>query len=101
MAALGVVEALHEGRVMRSGRYVLAQRERDAILLGECLDQVIHLHATASPGSTGSGGNRYRQTHLITLDPSPTAFATRFTDPARSEERRVGKECRSRWSPGH
>src|SRR5688572_33045227 len=21
--------------------------------------------------------------------------------PARSEERRVGKECRSRWSPGH
>ena len=25
-----------------------------------------------------------------------------FTDPAkRSEERRVGKECRSRWSPYH
>src|SRR5687767_15640702 len=23
----------------------------------------------------------------------------RFYDPARSEERRVGKECRSRWSP--
>ena len=22
-------------------------------------------------------------------------------DPARSEERRVGKECRSRWSPYH
>ena len=24
-----------------------------------------------------------------------------FTDDARSEERRVGKECRSRWSPYH
>ena len=23
------------------------------------------------------------------------------SDPARSEERRVGKECRSRWSPYH
>src|SRR2546427_12534441 len=25
----------------------------------------------------------------------------RFIDTARSEERRVGKECRSRWSPYH
>ena len=24
-----------------------------------------------------------------------------FTDDTRSEERRVGKECRSRWSPYH
>src|ERR1051326_4442547 len=24
-----------------------------------------------------------------------------WIDPARSEERRVGKECRSRWSPYH
>ena len=24
-----------------------------------------------------------------------------LTDPVRSEERRVGKECRSRWSPYH
>src|SRR5256885_7498854 len=26
---------------------------------------------------------------------------TRYTNPDRSEERRVGKECRSRWSPYH
>ena len=25
----------------------------------------------------------------------------KFIDGARSEERRVGKECRSRWSPYH
>ena len=29
-----------------------------------------------------------------------TIFTIRFNE-ARSEERRVGKECRSRWSPYH
>ena len=28
-------------------------------------------------------------------------FAVTFADLGRSEERRVGKECRSRWSPYH
>src|SRR2546430_240954 len=28
-------------------------------------------------------------------------FYVTLPDPARSEERRVGKECRSRWSPYH
>ena len=28
-------------------------------------------------------------------------FGKRFLQSARSEERRVGKECRSRWSPYH
>jgi len=28
-------------------------------------------------------------------------FQKRFCWPSRSEERRVGKECRSRWSPYH
>src|SRR3712207_9159340 len=32
----------------------------------------------------------------------PRLFSFRWTHPAgRSEERRVGKECRSRWSPYH
>ena len=30
-----------------------------------------------------------------------TAFYTLCDDADRSEERRVGKECRSRWSPDH
>ena len=29
------------------------------------------------------------------------ALLDRGTNPPRSEERRVGKECRSRWSPDH
>ena len=28
-------------------------------------------------------------------------MVSRCSDEARSEERRVGKECRSRWSPYH
>src|SRR2546422_6211950 len=32
---------------------------------------------------------------------TPPAFATSRTLRRRSEERRVGKECRSRWSPYH
>src|SRR6266851_695545 len=36
--------------------------------------------------------------------PAPCLSSTRWTlssSPQRSEERRVGKECRSRWSPYH
>ena len=29
------------------------------------------------------------------------SMSAAFPDPLRSEERRVGKECRSRWSPYH
>ena len=31
----------------------------------------------------------------------PVKFGTVLADEGRSEERRVGKECRSRWSPYH
>ncbi len=30
-----------------------------------------------------------------------SAARKKFSSPERSEERRVGKECRSRWSPYH
>ena len=35
--------------------------------------------------------------HVAGHQPDPAVVASRF----RSEERRVGKECRSRWSPYH
>src|SRR2546430_9340346 len=57
-------------------------------------------------GPTGSGksttlaammdyANLHRHDHIITVE-DPIEFVHR-----RSEERRVGKECRSRWSPYH
>src|SRR5438034_6582209 len=38
-----------------------------------------------------------RATKFLTITPSYMHYSV----PARSEERRVGKECRSRWSPDH
>ena len=35
------------------------------------------------------------------MDMSFHVFTKRFHQKGRSEERRVGKECRSRWSPYH
>src|SRR5256885_458358 len=52
--------------------------------------QYLNLHC--SPGARAS----YSAAH----EPSPHP-PSRRRPPARSEERRVGKECRSRWSPYH
>ena len=46
----------------------------------------------------------FQEEARATLDddaPIIEAFAADVRDDARSEERRVGKECRSRWSPYH
>src|SRR5260370_42648409 len=42
-----------------------------------------------------------RHESLRTIFDSVDGQATQIVLPARSEERRVGKECRSRWSPYH
>ena len=48
-------------------------------------------------------GNYFEYTaeSLINIIPDPEPTPTPGGDPERSEERRVGKECRSRWSPYH
>src|SRR5260370_15629072 len=50
-------------------------------ILDELSDEPVNIHFVAHP-------------HILSTAP-PT------TQPPRSEERRVGKECRSRWSPYH
>src|SRR2546425_13142118 len=44
-------------------------------------------------------GREAMQREIATINPDPAHF--RSCPDARSEERRVGKECRSRWSPYH
>src|SRR2546430_15983579 len=39
--------------------------------------------------------------HECLVEPWDGPAALAFSDGVRSEERRVGKECRSRWSPYH
>src|SRR2546426_3250155 len=50
------------------------------------------LYRTASEGSAGRGGEPLRVR---------SRRPRRLGSEVRSEERRVGKECRSRWSPYH
>ena len=43
----------------------------------------------------------FRITDIMFAGTDEELKQTKVTQPARSEERRVGKECRSRWSPYH
>ena len=47
-----------------------------------------------------SGKSRTEQQEAI-MSEVDTALSRDLTNNYRSEERRVGKECRSRWSPYH
>ena len=54
-------------------------------------------------GGTGSFGNTVLK-HFLSTDIGEIRIFSRDEkkqDDMRSEERRVGKECRSRWSPHH
>src|SRR2546430_17716265 len=51
--------------------------------------------------SGGPGPDHFDPGGLISVSCIPDPCPNPFSDPFRSEERRVGKECRSRWSPYH
>src|SRR2546422_2895989 len=60
----------------------------------------------AQPGSApalGAGGPRFESARPDQISPIQEVTEARFWRCCivRSEERRVGKECRSRWSPYH
>ena len=49
----------------------------------------------------GSNGNMYPSEGTVRKQKVAVALQYNKGEQARSEERRVGKECRSRWSPYH
>ena len=86
----------------------LNRTERDA-RLEQLLDELHIGHVRTSLGMSLSGGERRRveiaralaaEPRFILLD-EPFAGVDPISVIDRSEERRVGKECRSRWSPYH
>ena len=70
-------------------------------------------HGTKLPnGTSWFTGTLHGTASFVPKDPTQPSYAGRFTtwfgdennlknEVERSEERRVGKECRSRWSPYH
>ena len=77
---------------------------------------IAHLHMRDDQGNGTMDHNKFRETvelisrnHpdcdiILNLTTSGDIYATdetRMQHTTRSEERRVGKECRSRWSPYH
>src|ERR1039457_724303 len=58
-------------------------------------DMMLEVGYVANKGSSVYTGSPY--TAAARIDQVPASVLTQY----RSEERRVGKECRSRWSPYH
>src|SRR3989454_8625396 len=82
-------------RFEREGGYAVTARI-DAVLHGLEFDPA---QARVTPLSALSGGELGRLGLARQL--MSTADVLLLDEPTRSEERRVGKECRSRWSPYH
>src|SRR2546425_9309489 len=69
-----------------------------AFLTAEMLEKLHYLHRTFDEAVSRKFLDRY----LEALDPQHLHFTQAdLAEFERSEERRVGKECRSRWSPYH
>src|SRR5471032_1456504 len=63
-------------------------RDRDVTGVQTCALPIYPCRGNRHPGGRAEAGRRSRS-------------AAKRGNPVRSEERRVGKECRSRWSPYH
>ena len=93
-------------RHTRSGRVTGVQT--CALPICDCGAFFVLASAHRTQHDRGPGGGRShfeRRRGQSGYDNTPAAFKSRvavgLTDYYRSEERRVGKECRSRWSPYH
>src|SRR2546422_10210860 len=82
----------------------LALERRQELRYGENPHQAAALYATDEPGIRDLAqlhGKELSFNNLLDLDAAILAVAPWSGSDRRSEERRVGKECRSRWSPYH
>ena len=105
---LSYIDALIKAGQLDTARQVL-QQGKDAGLKGDKVDSLAAqlVNGVSDPLSSGESIPSkeqidglvalYSRGNLEEALVQGTALATRF----RSEERRVGKECRSRWSPYH
>src|SRR5260221_10962485 len=69
--------------------------------LGAIAFSMFWANSNSSARATHSHGGPRQEFHLTALPMSPNYVGPHNSLACRSEERRVGKECRSRWSPYH
>src|SRR3989441_12294920 len=88
---------LHVIRQSRSGwqQQRLLDYRKPTVMVARLMTLVLLAGALACSGSQHGGGRA-----TVTARSIDEVLAG-HTDSLRSEERRVGKECRSRWSPYH
>src|SRR3989449_3429873 len=85
----------------------IAEMPKPDRAMAERLHAIIKASAPALSPRTWYGMPAYaKDDQVVCFFQSAHKFKARyatfgFSDKARSEERRVGKECRSRWSPYH
>src|ERR1041384_6760007 len=92
------------GKVDRAERYEPSQIDKLESAGGDLNDRVeIALRETASERRSGSAQVAFVPAKPVKKDKKGGLFShlNPFHGGGRSEERRVGKECRSRWSPYH
>src|SRR3712207_9077837 len=97
---MGRVTAVDPGAVMlASGTLNLKrfeQRAGETLVLGELLDRTVRIKELDRTAHVVDAGIEQTRTGEWVLSRLAVQEPGR-----RSEERRVGKECRSRWSPYH
>src|SRR5256885_5650945 len=86
-------------------RHTRLQGDWSSDVCSSDLERSRHAQGSAYATYVGSWRSRFRMlqgAEAITRFEDAAAGTTRsFCSRCRSEERRVGKECRSRWSPYH
>src|SRR2546427_10102844 len=85
---------LHAGRFLAHGHPVRTQRALVGLVV--LLGNARHVERAAGHAVTAADAVLF-----LEIDDAVGVLDDRAGRWARSEERRVGKECRSRWSPYH
>src|SRR5687768_8820134 len=93
-------EAAHKMRVRNVGFLPVFDGDR---LVGVLTDRDIVLRSTAegTNPNTSIGRDWITSPVVYCFEDQAVEEAAKLMEEHRSEERRVGKECRSRWSPYH
>ena len=86
------------GKLEKIEKCVQKGKEDELVKLVHDRDKNVRLAAIAGLGRAGKD-NACNVLITLLLDDDPEIRSASAS--ARSEERRVGKECRSRWSPYH